>query len=142
VTLSGGGGAPVCAFWDGHTISVLAVTAGRWYHLAGVLDWTSMRLYIDGILAATGTASGTPLPALPTKPLRIGAGGDGAAEDPMYGAIDDIRIYPRALSAAEVAREFADPWWRLTGGRGRCCSRPEYANCTAFLIAKLLGRAD
>lgn len=76
--------------------------AGRWYHLAGVYDATaqSASLYVDGVLADTvykvvaGPATG---------PTGIGRGKfAGNRVDFVNGAVDDVRLYQSALSAAEV----------------------------------------
>jgi hypothetical protein len=76
---------------------------GRWYHLVGVRDQATdeLTLYVDGRPAATtgGGVDGTS-----TGSLAIGrakwAGQDG---DFWNGAIDDVRVYDRVLTDAEVA---------------------------------------
>jgi alpha-L-arabinofuranosidase len=75
---------------------------GRWYHLAGVYDAAahSASLYVDGVLVDTvfNVVSG---PA--TGPTGIGRGKfAGNPVDFVNGAIDDVRLYQSALSAAEV----------------------------------------
>jgi alpha-L-arabinofuranosidase len=76
--------------------------AGRWYHLAGVYDAAahSATLYVDGVLVDTvyNVVSG---PA--TGPTGIGRGKfAGNPVDFVNGAVDDVRLYQAALSAAEV----------------------------------------
>ncbi len=85
-----------------------AVATGAWVHLAGVYDGLSgMRLYVDNALAGTGThttrwnAAG----ALQVGRLRTTAAGYGGA---FSGAVDDVRLYARALTAADVAQLFAN----------------------------------
>lgn len=84
-------------------ISALATTApelGRWTHLTGVWDGTRIHLYVDGALAGSADAT---LSWAATQGFNIGrARWDGAYVNRFKGAIDDVRAYGRALSAAEV----------------------------------------
>jgi hypothetical protein len=73
---------------------------GTWVHLAGVYDGTTWRLYRNGIEVSS---SGQPTGAVTvTNGWAIGANSDGSGRR-FAGAIDDVRIYKRALSAAEIA---------------------------------------
>lgn len=73
-----------------------------WHHVACVGDGTSLKIYVDGALAATG-GSTTSSYGNSTSPFRIGGGGIWDASGNHFdGRIDDVRIYNRALSAAEV----------------------------------------
>ncbi len=75
-----------------------ALTVGTWTHLACVFDGDSSKLYVDGVLAATGTSSpGTPGPG----DIRVGANApDG---DFFDGRIDEMRIFRGVRSAEEIA---------------------------------------
>jgi hypothetical protein len=83
-------------------------SAMSWAHLAGV--WTrgqSIQLYLDGQLVATAAAPDDALYPLPASwPSRIGMYG-GTNIEAFDGAITDVRIYARALSAAEVQAVYA-----------------------------------
>ena len=87
---------------------------GRWVHLAGVLtDDHKLLLYVDGQLVATGQAPDF-IVADPAQPLEIGAdqgGGVGDYNSPfgLKAAIDQVRIYHRALSADEIKRHYQAP---------------------------------
>jgi len=59
-------------------------------------------MYLDGALAATVTFTGTPLFMKSGESLGIGSCYDGGVER-MRGLIDDVRLYNRVLSEAEVA---------------------------------------
>lgn len=72
---------------------------GQWYHIVGTYDGTEMRLYLNGSLMGSANASGL-IGLHPQSPASIGALSTGA--QPFSGWIDDVRIYDRALSAAEV----------------------------------------
>ncbi|GAA4722706.1 hypothetical protein Prum_071540 [Phytohabitans rumicis] len=83
--------------------SIQPATAGVWTHLLAVCDRGSaqqMRLFVDGAVAATGSAPGVwPSPPPETGALHIGASSTGN----LIGAVDDVQVYQRALSAAEIA---------------------------------------
>ena len=76
---------------------------GQWAHVAATFDGTTARIYINGWEAASGPfafANGT------TAGLTIGNNNsfswDGCPGT-FYGDIDEVRIYNRGLSAAQVA---------------------------------------
>jgi hypothetical protein len=58
------------------------------------------RVYLDGVLGATITFTGTPLLMKPDQELRIG---NCSGTEYMNGIIDEVRIYNRALSPGEIA---------------------------------------
>jgi Concanavalin A-like lectin/glucanases superfamily len=64
-----------------------------------------VRLYVNGVLAGSKSASGSI--ASSSDPLRIG--GDVTWAEWFQGRIDDIRVYSRALSAAEVQTDMTRP---------------------------------
>ncbi|MBM2621380.1 glycoside hydrolase family 2 [Actinoplanes sp. LDG1-06] len=76
---------------------------GRWYHLVGVRDTVKgeLRLYVDGELAGT---AGACLPqGSPTGNTVIGRGKYGGNPvDYLDGTVDQVHLYDRALSAAEI----------------------------------------
>jgi len=76
---------------------------GTWYRLVGVYDKTAntMTFYVNGASQGTVTA---PTTWAATGHTAIGrAQYNGVQTDFVNGAIDDVRFYSRALSAAEVA---------------------------------------
>ncbi|MCX6031799.1 MAG: hypothetical protein NT169_21170, partial [Chloroflexi bacterium] len=67
-----------------------------WYHVAGTYDGSVMRLYLDGVEKGTYTFAGT---------VDAGNGvrlSHSTNEEALDGRLDDVRIYDRALSAAEI----------------------------------------
>ena len=76
-----------------------------WTHVATTYDGTTARLYINGTQVATTTFTG-PL-ATSTGALRIG--GNAVWTEYFTGRIDEVRIYKRALSAAEVVTDMTTP---------------------------------
>ena len=73
-----------------------------WHHVAGVYDGVDLRVYVEGSLDKTPvSATGTVLDS--NRPLGIGDYFPYPSE-PAKGIIDELRIYNRALSAAEIQR--------------------------------------
>lgn len=73
--------------------------SNAWHHLAYTFDGTTHRLWVDGTAATNTTVA--PNTAATTE-VNIARW---AANDNFFtGRLDDIRIYNRALSAAEVTR--------------------------------------
>ncbi|WP_340682378.1 LamG-like jellyroll fold domain-containing protein [Amycolatopsis coloradensis] len=76
---------------------------GRWYHLTGVRDAKAgtLSLYVDGQkVAAQNACSAAPS----TGHTVIGRGQYGGQQvDFLRGAVDDVRLYDRPLTDAEVA---------------------------------------
>ncbi len=82
-------------------VSGAELRENRWSHVVMTLDDGNVKLYFDGKLDREGVRS-APL-TTNTDPVRIGNDYDGRY---FRGAIDDIRIYKRALSSEEVAEIF------------------------------------
>lgn len=77
-----------------------------WHHVAVTADGTSVRGFVDG--APVGPPR--PLALEPvTGVVQLGAWPLGASADFFGGALDDVRLYGRALSAEEIARDMRTP---------------------------------
>ena len=83
-----------------------AIPVGQWTHVAATFDGMARRLYINGQLAAQATATKPGTLDTTDLPLRFGADSDGGSR--FAGTLDEIRIYSRPLSPAEL-RRFAHP---------------------------------
>ena len=83
------------------TVSAPA-SMGTWTHVAGVFDGENMFLYINGQLAVSQAASGTIQDS--DRPISIG---NHPSWDAFEGIIDEVYIYNRALSEAEVSQLYA-----------------------------------
>ena len=85
---------------SGSANAAYTVPANTWVHLAGVGDGTNIRIYTNGVLAASGagTTSGSS-----TFGFNIGGGGifDPSANF-FNGQIDEVAVYHRALSLTEI----------------------------------------
>jgi len=77
--------------------TITGLLTGVWYHIAQVYDGSKVYIYLNGLYVSGSTANKT----LKTGLSTVYLGGD---YSPYYfnGLIDDVRIYNRALSAAEV----------------------------------------
>jgi hypothetical protein len=78
------------------------ISAEEWHHVVAQRDSVGLKIYIDGQLDASQTSS--PHNADSNVPAKLGFIDTWVAgEFRMDGSIDDVRIYNRALSAADVA---------------------------------------
>jgi hypothetical protein len=94
--------------WNGSDHNALAPIPasdlGAWVHLCGVFDGAAYYVYRNGALAAS-TADATMPPVNIEATWAIGARAPqqgGGIDYPLQGQIDDVRLYGRALRAAEV----------------------------------------
>jgi hypothetical protein len=71
--------------------------AGKWMMITGTWDGLTQRLYKDGVLIGSLTPGGTL--ASEVSGLSIGSNGEA-----MRGQIDEVRLYNRALSEAEIKK--------------------------------------
>jgi hypothetical protein len=82
-----------------------ALPLNAWSHLALTYDGATCRLYVNGI--QTGSRAQTGNISTSTGVLRIG--GNAAWGEYFQGTLDELRIYNRALSAAEIASDMSTP---------------------------------
>ena len=90
--------------WDGTgcTLATPGFTDGAWHHVAFVVDAAGGRLYVDGVQKAARAWTGTAGATSTTAGLSL-ARYPGSAAPYFPGALDEVRLYNRALSASEVA---------------------------------------
>jgi hypothetical protein len=103
--------------------STTAINDGRWHHVAAVRAQATgvIQVFVDGKLEATGTAGKQAL----TAPPRLTIGQIQTGINHFRGSLADVRIYQRALPAADIAVLSRSPgrktaneaglvgWWRL-----------------------------
>jgi Ca2+-binding RTX toxin-like protein len=89
------------------------VTAGSspipipvWTHLTMTYDGAKLRYYVNGVLKGTSSSGD---PGVSGDPLFIGGDISWGEEDSFKGRIDEVRIYDRALDAAEIEFDKATP---------------------------------
>ena len=79
---------------------------GKWTHLAAVFDPAAgqVSLHVDGVLEISGPGAAM---RRGDGPFDIGRGWrDGRAIDGWRGAIDDVRVFDRVLTSAQIREVF------------------------------------
>jgi hypothetical protein len=91
---------------------------GLWHHVAGTYDGTQLQVYIDGTLKNSTVSPGT----IPNSVYNVNIGRESVGNRFLYnGAIDDVRVYHRALTQEEIAQTMrGDPLlaWNSNPGNG------------------------
>jgi hypothetical protein len=77
----------------------LTFVVGRWYHVAGTFDGTTISVWVNGAVQSTGPAAGISGSGA-TNPIHIGS--MSGTTNPFNGSLADVRVYNRALSAVEI----------------------------------------
>ena len=75
--------------------------ANQWAHLAATYDGATQRLYVDGTQVASQPQTGL----IQTSDGALRIGGNSIWGEWFAGRIDEIRIYNRALNAAEIQND-------------------------------------
>jgi hypothetical protein len=92
----------------GEAETSFAATAGVWTHACGVfVSVTERSLYVNSVLEVTNTEDTSPDGGLTSTADRVVIGNwiqSSGGNDPFDGLIDEVRIYNRSLSAAEIKR--------------------------------------
>lgn len=84
---------------DYNSGSNVPIPLNEWFHYAVTYDGDSIRFYINGVLSSKVKQPGTIIPN--EERLEIGRDAYGQIEW-LKGWLDEVRIYNRALSAAEI----------------------------------------
>ena len=92
-------------FWTGRSGSTLVyqstttqINDDQWHQVTVTDDGVNAHMYVDGVYEGSLATSGQPILS---TPFRIGMN-SGASQQYHQGYFDDVRIFDRALSAAEV----------------------------------------
>ena len=80
---------------------------GAWYHFAGTYDGDALKIYINGELE--GETSGVPPIAVSDLDLWIGADDWQLPASSFPGILDEVRVYNKALSEAEIGTAMEGP---------------------------------
>ena len=83
-----------------------ALPLGAWSHVALTYDGAALKLYVGGVLRSSAAMTGSIVTS--TAPLRIG-GNNVFASEFFQGLIDDVRVYNRSLTAAEIQTDMNTP---------------------------------
>jgi RHS repeat-associated protein len=73
------------------------VQPGQWYYVVGTFDGTTMKLYIDGALAASTNIGSGHTPGNSTSALSIGN-----MSGYWAGSLDEVAVYNQALSSGTI----------------------------------------
>ncbi|MCI0669398.1 MAG: LamG domain-containing protein, partial [Myxococcaceae bacterium] len=76
-----------------------------WTYLTGTYDGTTLRLYVNGNQVASQAVTGVMVTS--NAPLRMG--GNSIWGEFFSGRIDEVRIYDRALTPAEIQTDMNTP---------------------------------
>ena len=96
-------------------LSSIIIPTGQWLHVAGVFDPSQavvqdrMKVYVNGadVSGAFFVPAEVTSVFVNTEPLRIGAGDLGSdVRDFFNGRIDEVELFDRALTAAEIGAIF------------------------------------
>jgi hypothetical protein len=74
-----------------------ALEAGKWTHVAGTWDGKTQKLFKDGVLLDSQTPGGS----MQGEVVHIQLGG---GDEYLRGTLDEVRVYDRALSDAEIKK--------------------------------------
>jgi hypothetical protein len=87
-------------------VTTNSLSVRKWTHLVGSYDGRNVRIYLDGKLHSDEAYSSTAPVMQGTGDVGIGGvvGGasEGAVDYPFWGRIDEVSMYARALTEAEV----------------------------------------
>lgn len=79
-----------------------SLVPGKWYHVVGTYNGTTMRLYVNGREEATSDKQSGKINYPENGVLSIGAFLDGNEMIPMEGAIYEAKLYARVLEPDEL----------------------------------------
>lgn len=103
---------------DGVTTTKLYST-GDWHHVVGVRDRAAgkLRIYVNGVVT---TATDWTKGAINQGKVTMAIGGrtnSTGVDQKLHGAVDDLRVYNRALTAAEAKALSDSGGWAVTAGK-------------------------
>jgi fibronectin type 3 domain-containing protein len=82
-----------------------AVPLNSWTHLALTFDGATLRMFVNGVQVSSSAVAGAAV--VSSSALRIG--GNSVWGEYFKGVIDELRIYNRALAAAEIQTDMNTP---------------------------------
>jgi hypothetical protein len=84
---------------------VSTLAANAWTHLTATYDGATQRLYVGGAQVSSRAQTG----ALSASNGALRIGGNSVWGEWFEGSIDEVRVYNRALSAAEIQSDMSTP---------------------------------
>jgi len=87
-----------------------AIAGYEWIHIGGTYDQNDQLVYVNGAVEGSETRGAVELFGDPNDGLGIGGRyGDSGTSGRLDGTIDDVRVYDRAVTRAEIAYLAAGP---------------------------------
>ena len=90
---------------DLDTRSANTIPLNTWTHLAVTYDGATLRLYVNGTQVSTRAVTGS----MPNSTGGLRIGGNNVRPEWFSGRIDEVRIYNRALTAAQIQTDMNTP---------------------------------
>jgi hypothetical protein len=85
------------------------VALGTWYHVAGTWDGARLTLFVDGVAVGAINPPGVPSATVYGGGDLSLLGKNQCCTQYFDGALDDVRIYSRALASSEIATLYTMP---------------------------------
>jgi hypothetical protein len=94
-----------CVVGGTGVVASASIVTGQWYHAACTYDGATIRVYINGVQVATAAKTGAIADAVGID-WAIGGGmaANGTPLGFMNGLLDEVRLYNRALTAADIGQ--------------------------------------
>jgi hypothetical protein len=90
---------------DAGAVGANALPLNTWSHLATSYDGTALTLFVNGVQVGSRALSG----AIVTSTGMLRIGGNGVWGQYFKGRIDEVRIYGRPLTGAEIQQDMLTP---------------------------------
>ena len=88
-----------------HAAGTAQLAANSWSHVALVYDGAQLRLYVNGTQVGSKAQTGN----ITTSTGVLGIGGNSVWGEYFKGRMDEVRVYNRALSLAELQTDMVTP---------------------------------
>ena len=98
----------------GTDTDTVTLSTGIWQHLVAVKDSQQVRFYLDGVMISAKLFAGGNIPYDGTQQIGLGRWyKDGNVQRFWNGAMDDIRLYNRAITSVEVDSLYHEGGWPI-----------------------------
>lgn len=90
-----------------YTAGSTVLTPGSAYHVVATYDGANAKIYVNGVLdGSAGGGASLSYAGIGTAGLSIGAG-QGTTRNVFNGTLDDVSVFPAALSSTQVSAHYA-----------------------------------
>ncbi|MCX6819577.1 MAG: DUF2341 domain-containing protein, partial [Candidatus Aenigmarchaeota archaeon] len=97
--------------WRGVDTQKNVFNLSAWVHFAVTYDMSNIKIYVNGLLVNSTPQTNALLSD--GNPIRIGRTYDGSSNYYFNGSMDEVRIYNRSLSQAEILQHYNESKARL-----------------------------